>query len=99
VTQGIGTLPNLDADTKACLAGLVEHLRAALARVPEARAADAEAVAVFTSDLIEKAAAQSNPSVLRIGANNLLDAARAVADKAAPVVKLVEQIVGLLGLG
>lgn len=99
VTQGIGALPNLDADTKACLAGLVEQLRAVLAQVPEARAGEAEAVAVFTSELIDKAAAQPNPSVLRIGANNLLDAARALADKAAPVVKLVEQIIGLLGFG
>jgi len=81
------------------LTELVEELRAALDRVPTDRAAEAEAVKLFTSDLIEKAKAGPNPSVLRIGANNLLDAARALADKAAPVVKLVEQILGLLGLG
>lgn len=99
VTQGIGTLPNLDADTRACLTGLVEQLRAALARVSTERAADAEAVAVFTSDLLEKAATEPNESVLRISANKLLETARSLADQAAPVVKLVEQILGLLGLG
>jgi hypothetical protein len=100
VTQAIGTLPDTDAATRAELARLTAELSALLQQVPPAQAAEAEAVATLTGELIDKAAAQPrNPALLKASADALLNSARGLAERVAPVLKVVEQVVGLLKLG
>ncbi|WP_058556031.1 hypothetical protein [Thiohalocapsa sp. ML1] len=100
VTQAIGTLPDTDAATRAELARQTAELSALLQQVPPAQAAEAEAVATLTGELIDKAGAQPrNPALLAASAEALLNSARGLADKVAPVLKVVEQVMGLLKLG
>lgn len=65
-----------------------------------AEAAEAEAVATLTGELIDRAAAQPrNPVLLKGSAEALLNSARGLAERVAPVLKVVEQVLRLLGLG
>ncbi len=99
VSQSIGALPGLDESGRARLESLLKELAAALARVPPGQAQEARAVEALTADLIAKAGAEPpNPPLLRISAEGVLKAARSLAETAAPVIKLVEQVVGLLGI-
>ncbi len=99
VSQGIGALPRGDDATKQRLTELLADLSEALTQVPADRAQEAETVAALTWELIEKAKAEPpNQSLLRISAEGLMKAARAVTDTLSPVLKIIEQIVGLLGI-
>jgi hypothetical protein len=99
VSQGIGALPRGDDATKQRLAELLADLSEALTQVPADRAQEAETVAALTWELIEKAKAEPpNQSLLRISAEGLMKAARSVTDTLSPVLKIIEQIVGLLGI-
>jgi len=99
VTQAIGTLPDTDAATRAELARLTTELSALLQQVPSAQAA-AEAVATLAGELIDNAAVQPrNPALLKASADALLNSARNLTDRVAPVLKVVEQVLRLLGLG
>ena len=99
VSQAIGTLPGLDEAGRRQLSELLAELANALAQTPPERAQEAAAVAALTAELIEKArAAPPNPPLLRISAEGVLKAAKSLAETAAPVLKILEQVVGLLGV-
>jgi hypothetical protein len=92
-------LPRADDAAKQRLADLLADLSTALAQVTAGRAQEAETVAALTGELIEKAKAEPpNPGLLRISAEGLMKAAKSVADTVSPVLKIVEQVVGLLGI-
>jgi uncharacterized protein YjbI with pentapeptide repeats len=100
VAQTIDTLPDTDAATRTELTRLVGELADLLQQVPPAQAAEADAVVVLTGELIEKAAATPrNPVLLKTAADGLLTAARGVADRVSPILKVIEQVLGLLRLG
>lgn len=99
VTQTIGTLPDTDATTRTELTRLVGELADLLTRVPPAQAAEAEAVATLAGELIDKAAAQPrNPALLKAAGDALLNAASGLAERFSPILKVIEQVLGLLGL-
>jgi hypothetical protein len=91
VTQAIGTLPGADDGAKAELARLVAELRDLLAQVPPEQAAEADAVATLTGELIDKAGSEPrNPALLKSSADALLSSAGRLADRCKPVLNVVE---------
>jgi len=99
VSQAIGTLPGLDESGRRQLSDLLAELADALAQTPPERAQEAAAVAALTADLVDKArATPPNPPLLRISAEGVLKAAKSLAETAAPVLKILDQVVGVLGV-
>jgi hypothetical protein len=96
-TQNIGNISGMGDGNKAELAQLVERLKAELQKVSAAQHAQAKEIAELTESLLEQAAAD-NPkqSVLKVTANGLLEAAKAVAGIMPVVGKVVPQIVELV---
>jgi hypothetical protein len=96
--QAIGGMPESEASVKHELACLLEQLEAAVGAVPEQDSEDVQTVAAYTADIVEKSAAGEDPRLLAISAGAVLDKVRGYASQLSPVAKLVEQILGLLGL-
>ena len=94
VTQTIGTLPQVDASTKAELEGLIKELNDALQQTPEDKAEEAEAVAQVAQDLVEKAAEeQPNKTMVQITGEGLKQAAQNLADVTPSVLSIATRIV------
>jgi ElaB/YqjD/DUF883 family membrane-anchored ribosome-binding protein len=96
-TQNIGNISGMGDGNKAELAQLVERLKAELQKASAAQQTQAKEIAELTESLLEQAAAD-NPkqSVLKVTANGLLEAAKAVAGIMPVVGKVVPQIVELV---
>jgi uncharacterized protein YjbI with pentapeptide repeats len=99
VSQTIGALPGTDDESKAELKRLLHELSARLGEVPPEHAAEADAVATLTGELIQKASDEPrNPALLQASASALLTAAGRLAERVKPVLALVQQVLAILGL-
>jgi hypothetical protein len=94
VTQTVGALPDVDQSTKQELQKLVEQLSQALQEVPPEREEDAELVAEYTQELVDRAA-EENPkkAKIQITGEGLKQAAQNIADVMPTVLVIATQIV------
>ena len=94
VRQSIGAIPHADEASKAELAQLVQQLQEALAQVPADKQEEAEAVAIATKDLVEKAQAEKpNRASIQISGEGLKKAAENLAGVMPTVLTIAGQIV------
>ncbi|MEE4356897.1 MAG: hypothetical protein V2I97_10535 [Desulfococcaceae bacterium] len=95
-----GALPAADSE-KARLEELVKELNRQLQQAPPEKKEEAEAVAVMTQDLVTKAGAEKpNPTLLKITAEGMKEAAAALAGVIPAAIQIVKDIADLvLGMG
>ena len=98
VTQSIGTLPQADQTTKDELQKLVVDLFEQLKKVPPQNKEVADAIAVQTEDVVEKALQEKpNKTLLQTAVGGLKTMADTLQTVAPSVVSLVTSIAGIIG--
>ncbi len=81
------------------LNSLFQDLNNELRKLPTDREQDAEAIATLANELSEKTNKKSpNPKVVRISAEGLVDAAKAVGDLAPKILDISGKIAGLVSV-
>ena len=81
------------------LTSLFQDLNNELRKLPTDREQDAEAIATIANELSEKTNKESpNPKVVRISAEGLVDAAKAVGDLAPKILDISGKIAGLVSV-
>jgi len=81
------------------LNNLFQDLNNELRKLPTDREQDAEAIATIANELSEKTNKKSpNPKVVRISAEGLVDAAKAVGDLAPKILDISGKIAGLVSV-
>lgn len=89
----LDALPASDADEKARLEALVAQLNELLKQTPPEKKQEAEAVAVYTDNLIQQASAEKpNRPMLQITAKGMKEAAQAISGVVPSVIKVVKDI-------
>lgn len=81
------------------LDSLFQDLKKELQKLPTDREQDAEAIATIANELSEKTNKKSpNPKLVRISAEGLVDAAKAVTDLAPKILDISGKIAGLVSV-
>lgn len=81
------------------LARLLQDLNNELRKLPNDRAQDAEAISAIANELSEKANRKNpNPRMVKISADGLIDAAKAVGDMAPTIIDISAKVAGLVSV-
>ena len=81
------------------LARLLQDLTNELQKLPKDRSQDAEAISTIASELSEKAKRTNpNPMMVRISANGLMEAAKAIGDVAPKILDISGKVASLVSV-